>query len=603
MVIIISYNKQTWKEYNDNQTAHKNLANGAIISADKLNHMETGISNNDTNKVTDNKNGSIQVNGSSITPADDSKVVHSTDMRKPASDVVGLEDVPNGLYRGNLPENTDLSALTQEGIYNFATTLVNFIDSDYHWGTIQVINKSNVVSQCIICTSKFGNLGDQIFFRTRSGGSKTWHPWTMIPRFSMDNLLELPNGELLKPADDSKVVHSTDMRKPASDVAGIEEVNAKQDKIGYTPADDSKVVHSKDMRKPASDVAGIEEVNVKQDKIGYTPADASRVVHNTGAEEIAGQKTFDTAPIDKKTGNPYITKSNVPKVDLSNYVIDNKDNTIKANDVNYDLSKTGITPIGFVNSGSFNDLPLGTVLADANSMTDGPSKSNAFTTTTFSSSKWGGRKAQIAISDNVNLMYFRVEGYNGGSITWNSWVLLSDDSAVVHKTGTEEIAGQKTFTAAQTFSIAPTIKDASKDKGDNQAATMADLKSVKKSAWHIMSGSSDIFSTYNCWYKINKDKKRLEIIVLGIVQSNDGTVVDLSSIITSISRIDGTFNYFSNGQASGETPNYDGAEMRSYGDNMDSGCIAEIIHDSLNKSRVTANPAYIYYDGLQDAYK
>ena len=39
-------------------------------------------------------------------------------------------------------------------------------------------------------------------------------------------------------------VNVTDMRKPASDVAGIEEVNAKQDKIGYTPADDSKVVHS-----------------------------------------------------------------------------------------------------------------------------------------------------------------------------------------------------------------------------------------------------------------------------------------------------------------------------------------------------------------------
>ena len=47
-------------------------------------------------------------------------------------------------------------------------------------------------------------------------------------------------------ADDSKVVHTADMRKPASDVAGIEEVNAKQDKIGYTPADDSKVVHTTD---------------------------------------------------------------------------------------------------------------------------------------------------------------------------------------------------------------------------------------------------------------------------------------------------------------------------------------------------------------------
>ena len=79
MVITISYNKQTWNEYNDSQTADENLANGAIISADRLNHMETGISNNDINKVTDNKNGTIEVNGSSIIPADDSKVVHTAD--------------------------------------------------------------------------------------------------------------------------------------------------------------------------------------------------------------------------------------------------------------------------------------------------------------------------------------------------------------------------------------------------------------------------------------------------------------------------------------------------------------------------------------------
>ena len=57
-------------------------------------------------------------------------------------------------------------------------------------------------------------------------------------------------NEILKAAladyvktDDSAVVHSTDMRKPANQVASIDEVNAKQDKIGYTPADDSKVVH------------------------------------------------------------------------------------------------------------------------------------------------------------------------------------------------------------------------------------------------------------------------------------------------------------------------------------------------------------------------
>ncbi|OBU98041.1 hypothetical protein A7B51_01360 [Lentilactobacillus parabuchneri] len=52
----------------------------------------------------------------------------------------------------------------------------------------------------------------------------------------------------------------------------------------------------------------------KQDKIGYTPADDSKVAHLSGNEEIGGQKTFDTAPIDKTTGNPYITKDGVPAV-------------------------------------------------------------------------------------------------------------------------------------------------------------------------------------------------------------------------------------------------------------------------------------------------
>lgn len=62
-----------------------------------------------------------------------------------------------------------------------------------------------------------------------------------IPKPDLSNYAT--NRQLATKADDSKVVHSTDMRKPASDVAGIEEVNAKQDKIGYTPADDAKVAH------------------------------------------------------------------------------------------------------------------------------------------------------------------------------------------------------------------------------------------------------------------------------------------------------------------------------------------------------------------------
>lgn len=45
-----------------------------------------------------------------------------------------------------------------------------------------------------------------------------------------------------------------------------------------------------------------------------TKADDNKVVHKSGDEEISGSKTFDVAPIDKATGNPYITKDGVPAV-------------------------------------------------------------------------------------------------------------------------------------------------------------------------------------------------------------------------------------------------------------------------------------------------
>ena len=94
------------------------------------------------------------------------------------------------------------------------------------------------------------------------------------------------NTEIV-PADNSKVVHTT----------GDETIDGKK-KFDTDPTDSAgnayaktvdvnqqldKKVNVADMRKPASDVAGIEEVNAKQDKIGYTPADDSKVVHSTDA--------------------------------------------------------------------------------------------------------------------------------------------------------------------------------------------------------------------------------------------------------------------------------------------------------------------------------
>ena len=207
------------------------------------------------------------------------KKVNIADMRKPASDVAGIEEVNAKQDKiGYTPaddskvvhstvnqlNSTDMNTVLTTGFYRLISGTNGMPNADA-WTIYQVITWS-------------GSNGVQLAYGTNNTvlGIRSWKLIKSVPAFS--NWIQL--------ADDSKVVHSTDMRKPASDVAGIEEVNAKQDKIGYTPADDSKVVHSTDMRKPASDVAGIEEVNAKQDKIGYTPADDSKVVHTTDSQIV-----------------------------------------------------------------------------------------------------------------------------------------------------------------------------------------------------------------------------------------------------------------------------------------------------------------------------
>lgn len=127
-----------------------------------------------------------------------------------------------------------------------------------------------------------------------------------IPKPDLSNYAT--NRQLATKADDSKVVHSTDMRKPASDVAGIEEVSAKQDKIGYTPADDSKVAHLSGANKFDT----VPTVNNNPLLLASSlPSDLARTGSN---QEFTGKNTFDVAPIDKTTGKPYITKDGVPSI-------------------------------------------------------------------------------------------------------------------------------------------------------------------------------------------------------------------------------------------------------------------------------------------------
>ncbi|MGF2384017.1 pyocin knob domain-containing protein [Lentilactobacillus otakiensis] len=343
--------------------------------------------------VRDNKNGSINFNSKDMTPADDSAVVHTTgnetingqkkfdtdptdgagnayaktvdvnqqlgkkvnvtDMRKPASDVVGLEDVSTSVYQSQLAPGTDIHTVTKDGIYPLGWTYINFIDSNHHWGTLQVINSDAVIIH-------IARIENGVWYEVCAGSPMKWGAWYKL-------------------STDEEVAHLS----------------------GANNFDTVPTVNNNPLLLASS-----------------LPPDLAR----TGAnQEFTGKNKFDTAPIDKTTGNPYITKDGVPSIPS-------------------DVARTG----------------------QAN-----------------------------------------------------------------------------TFTAAQTFSIAPVINDASTDKGDNQAATMADLKSVENSAWHQLNKGEKLGGTL--LYKIDQSSKKIYLSYsINSDDINGGTTIaDFSSIVKNIKTISG----------------------------------------------------------------
>ena len=157
-----------------------------------------------------------------------------------------------------------------------------------------------------------------------------------------------------------------------------------------------------------------------------------------------------------------------------------------------------------------------------------------------------------------------------------------------------------TFTQPQTFSIAPTIKDASTDKGDNQAATMADLKSVETSAWRIMTGSSEIVNPFSCLYRINIDQKRIEFILWGSAASVSSgykaTVIDFSSIVTGISSVNGKIFNAINASMHYSLASSGTKVIADDYFNDDNGFLLFVANDVYNTDN---QPAYAYYTGLK----
>lgn len=343
-------------------------------------------------------------------------------------------------------------------------------------------------------------------------------------------------------------------------------------------------VNVSDMRKPASDVAGIEEVNVKQDAIGYTPADDSKVAH------------------------------------------DNHDGTITANGTVFNLlNSLSASSIPQDPTKDYNTLPQGLALMSElnGEPANMPPVKSTYLTLTIASSFATGRKRQLAWLDaganssNNNFTYIR---YCIGD-TWSSWdsiptstqisslipSTIADTTKDANFTGKLQKSGIDVATKTDvskavntaTSNVVTTDKlanfTAGLQSGGVSVATSDDLKSVEKAAWRVMTGSSDFFISFTCLYKINTAKKRIELIAFGMVYTkNSGTIIDLSSIISGITSVDGGFFIVGDEMKI----NFSGTKLTVADNQAYPSGDAGMLSHKMNRYDADNNPCYVYYTGL-----
>ncbi|APR08086.1 hypothetical protein [Lentilactobacillus parabuchneri] len=109
--------------------------------------------------------------------------VNVSDMRTPASDVVGLKDITTAYNQGGIADGTDTQSINKEGLYQLnGISLINFIGSGKLWGTFQVIYQGGAIFQ-------IARMADGSIYTNSYGGTPvSWSGW-------------------VKFADDSKVAH------------------------------------------------------------------------------------------------------------------------------------------------------------------------------------------------------------------------------------------------------------------------------------------------------------------------------------------------------------------------------------------------------------
>lgn len=215
----MSYEKQTWNKYDDLKTEEENIANGAVVTDNRMNHMETGIGDNDANlashladKNNPHKVIAAQVGAYSKDESDqklatqkqaiDSHINNKSNPHAVTASQVGaytkteadakfatsqsLTDLSNKVIanKGNLASGTDLDNVIDIGTYRIGgltggTDIIN-VPSERSGTTIYAYltvsgTTTSVVQELIVYDSKTVS---QIYSRSRSGSTPTFSPWS-----------------------------------------------------------------------------------------------------------------------------------------------------------------------------------------------------------------------------------------------------------------------------------------------------------------------------------------------------------------------------------------------------------------------------------------
>ena len=203
----MAYEKQIWNKYDALKTEEENIENGAVVTDNRMNHMETGIGDNDANLASHlaNTNNPHKVTAAQVGLGNvdnvkqaaktdfDSHVNNKSNPHEVTASQVGaytksesdskLTDLSNKaiLNKGNIVSGTDLNSVTDTGFYRIEGLL----------GGTDILNVPSEVSGIRFYSflTVIGSLQELTVYspkqdttwtysRSVSGSPATWSSWS-----------------------------------------------------------------------------------------------------------------------------------------------------------------------------------------------------------------------------------------------------------------------------------------------------------------------------------------------------------------------------------------------------------------------------------------